>query len=135
VKLTAVKFFHHRRPAWQAPLAGAVLLSLYAVRAAYSLNRPVTGEWLAGSALLGASIGLLVALCDAPNTRGTTVGRFLALISPATALMPIFGLPFNAAAWWSNRRHPGGLRTLSRLTFAASVVWSLATAALLLFYQ
>lgn len=130
-----VNFFHHRRPAWQAPLAGAVLLILFAVRTAYSLNRPVSGGWLAGSAILGASIGLLVALADAPNNQGTTVGRFLALISPATALMPIVGLPFNAAAWWANRHHPGGLRTLSRVTLAASVGWSLATAALLLLSQ
>jgi len=121
-----------RFPPWQAPVAGALLLALFGVWDARSLEYPVTVRWLAGHALTGAAIGFLVALCDDPSAAGTLVSRFLALVSPVTALLPIVGLPFNAAAWWANRHHRGLCRTLSRVTLVAAVVWSLTVTALLL---
>lgn len=76
---------------------------------------------------MGALIGLLVALCDGPGP-GTVVSRFLALISPATMLLPIFGVPFTAAAFFANRRHPGVFRTISQVTLVGSLLFSLVIA-------
>lgn len=70
---------------------------------------------------------MLVALCDGPGP-GTLVSRFLALISPATGLRPIVGLPFTAAAYVANRHHPGVYRTVSQVTFVGSLLFSLVVA-------
>jgi len=117
-------------PAWQAPVVAAVLFGLMSVfrRGGYAnLNE---GAWIAGNVIVGATIGLLVSLCDGPGP-GTLLSRFLALVSVVTALLPIFGLPFNLAAYLMNRRHPGFHRTVSRVTLAVGVVLSGAVAGLL----
>ena len=67
------------------------------------------GAWIGGHIVIGATIGPLVSLCDGPGP-GTLLSRFLALISVATALLPIFGLPFNLAACLENRQRPGWAR-------------------------
>ena len=81
--------------------------------------------------MTGATIGLLVSLCDGRGP-GTLLSRFLALISVVTALLPVFGLPFNIAAYLMNRRHPGFHRAVSRVTLAIGVLLSCATVGLLL---
>ena len=118
-------------PSWQAPFIGAIVVILFGLRLAGQMERPITALWVAGSGVTGAAIGLLVALCDGPGP-GTLVSRFLALISPVTALLPIVGLPFNIAAVWFNRAHPGWHRTLSRITFVAALLVSAVAVVLLL---
>jgi hypothetical protein len=108
-------------PSWHAPIAGAIVISFFGLYMASEMERPLTIAWVAGSALIGTVVGLLVALCDGPGP-GTVVSRFLGLISPATALLPIFGLPFNVAAYVANRHHPGMYRTLSRVSMAVAVI-------------
>jgi len=49
-------------------------------------------------------------------------------MSPVTALLPVVGLPFTAAAYFANRRHAGFHRTISRMAFVASVLVSIAVA-------
>ena len=118
-------------PSWQAPIIGAIVVILFGLQLAGRMDRPITALWVAGSGATGALIGLLVALCDGPGP-GTLVSRFLALISPATALLPIFGVPFTAAAYFANRRHPGVYRTISQITFVGSLLVSLVIAWLLI---
>ncbi len=118
-------------PSWLAPIIGAMVVILFGLPLAGRMERPITALWVAGSAATGALIGLLVALCDGPGP-GTLVSRFLALISPATALLPIFGVPFTAAAYFANRRHPGVYRTISRVTFVGSLLFSLVIGWMLL---
>ena len=72
------------------------------------------GITMTNRCIVGATIGLLVSLCDGPGP-GTLMSRFLALISVVTALLPVFGLPFNIAAFWTNRHYPGFHRTVSRI--------------------
>jgi hypothetical protein len=108
-----------------------VAIGLFGLKSAGDFGRGVTPVWLAGHAFAGALIGCLVALCDGRGP-GTLVSRFLALISPATALLPIFGLRFNIAELWFNRAHPGGHRTLSRITFVLALLVSAAVVLLLL---
>lgn len=108
-------------PSWQAPIVGAIVVGIFGLYTASELERPITIAWVAGSVLVGAVIGVLVALCDGRGP-GTVVSRFLAVISPATALLPIAGLPFNVAAYIANRRHPGMYRTISRISMAVAVV-------------
>lgn len=81
--------------------------------------------------MVGATIGLLVSLCDGPGP-GTLMSRFLALISVVTALLPLFGLPFNLAAFWTNRHYPGFHRTVSRVTLAVSILVSVVLGGLAL---
>jgi hypothetical protein len=52
-------------------------------------------------------------------------------MSPVTALLPIVGLPFNAAAYLANRRHPGGYRAIALFSLVGSLVLSIAAAWLL----
>jgi hypothetical protein len=111
-------------PSWQAPIIGAIVVIVFGLQLAGRMERPITALWVAGSGATGALIGLLVALCDGPGP-GTLVSRFLALISPATALLPIFGVPFTAAAYFANRRHPGVYRTISQVAFVGSLLFSL----------
>ena len=129
------RLFERRFAPWQGPIVGALVLIISSLWFAYDMGRPVTAAWVAGHALVGALLGSLVGLCDGDARSGTLVSRFLALVSPATALMPLVGLPFNVAAWLANRRFPGPLRTLSRVTLVVAVVWSLAVVAVLLFAQ
>jgi hypothetical protein len=113
------------RPAWQAPIAGAIVLTVVGLRLAYVQGQPITVEWLAGSAGVGALIGLLVALCDGPGP-GTVIGRFLALVSPVTTLLPVVGVIFNLAAYATNRHHPGFHCILTRVTLVISLALSAA---------
>ena len=111
-------------PGWQGPIvAGAMFgaLALFTDSAQWNVSGPV---WFAGHIMVGATIGLLVSLCDGPGP-GTLMSRFLALISVVTALLPVFGLPFNLAAFWMNRHHPGFHRTLSRVTLTIAVLTSI----------
>lgn len=114
-----------RFPAWQAPVVSAVLFAVLAFFTADEYAQVGLGVWVGGHIVVGASIGLLVSLCDGPGP-GTLLSRFLALISVVTALVPILGLPFNVAAFWMNRPHPGFHRTVSRVTLAAGVLVSSA---------
>jgi len=111
-------------PPWQAPIVGSVVLIIIGLRVAYGASRPITVGWVAGWAAAGLAIGMLVALSDGPGP-GTLISRFMALISPATALLPIFGLPFNVAAYLANRRHPGAYRTIAKVTLIGSLMLSL----------
>ena len=111
------------RPAWQAPIAGAILLLLLGVRLAYKEDREITLEWLAGFAGAGALMGVLVALCDGPGP-GTLVSRFLALVSPVTMFLPAIGVVFTLVAYVSNRKHPGFYRTVTRVTLPLSIAIS-----------
>ena len=97
---------------------------LFSVSVAKDADQPITVEWVGGFGLLGAAVGVLVALCDGPGP-GTLISRFLALMSPVTAALPLFGVPFNLAAFVMNRHHPGLYRTISRVTLVAAVIWSL----------
>lgn len=118
-------------PGWQAP---AVAATLFGVLSLFTRGRYADvsdAAWIGGHVMVGATIGLLVSLCDGPGP-GTLLSRFLALISVATALLPIFGLPFNLAAYLMNRRHPGFHRTVSRVTLVIGVLLSCAIAGLLL---
>lgn len=117
-------------PPWQAPIIGAIVVILFGLYLAGEMEQPITVRWVAGSGATGALIGLLVALCDGPGP-GTLVSRFLALISPATALIPIVGVLFTAAAYVANRRHPGVYRTISQITFVGSLLLSLVFALML----
>ena len=90
------------------------------------MDRPVTVSWLAACAVIGIVIGLLVALCDGPGP-GTLVSRFLALVSPVTALLPFFGIIFTGAAYVANRNHPGVYRTISRISVILTALISLAS--------
>ncbi|MEO7274189.1 MAG: hypothetical protein ABI211_19495 [Vicinamibacterales bacterium] len=101
-----------------------VLFMLFSLSVAKDADQPITVEWVGGFGLTGAAVGVLVALCDGPGP-GTLLARFLALMSPVTAALPLFGLPFNAAAYFMNRQHPGLYRTISRVTLVAGVIWSL----------
>ena len=127
----APEYVRRRFPAWQAPMVGAALVGLFGLKSAGDFGREVTAGWIAGHSAVGAFIGCLVSLCDGPGP-GTLVSRFLALISPATALLPIFGLPFNFAAFWVNRAHPGLYRTLSRITLGVALIVSVVVVFLLL---
>ena len=118
-------------PLWQAPVVAAVLFGLMSVFTRGRYANVNDGIWIAGHVIVGATIGLLVSLCDGPGP-GTLLYRFLALVSVVTALLPIFGLPFNLAAYLMNRRHPGFHRTVSRVTLAVGVMLSCAVAGLLL---
>jgi hypothetical protein len=109
---------------WLAPAVAGVLFMLFSVSVAKDADHPVTVEWVGGFGLMGAAIGVLVALCDGPGP-GTLISRFLALMSPVTAALPLFGVPFNLAAYVLNRQHPGLYRTISRVTLVAAVIWSL----------
>ena len=120
-----------RFPAWQAPVVAAVLFGLMSVFTRSRYENLDDGAWIGGHVIVGASIGLLVSLCDGPGP-GTLLSRFLALVSVVTALLPLFGLPFNLAAYLMNRRHPGFHRTLSRVTLAFGLLLSCAVAGLLL---
>lgn len=111
------------RPAWQAPIAGAILLMLVGMRLAYTDEREITLVWLAGFAAAGALIGLLVALCDGPGP-GTLISRFLALVSPVTMFLPFIGVVFTVVAYVSNRKHPGLYRTVTRVTLPMSIAIS-----------
>lgn len=76
-------------------------------------------------------IGLLVALADGPGP-GTLLSRFLALVSPATAFLPIIGPVLTAVAYFSNRSNPGAYKTLSAIAFVASLALHVAFAVALL---
>lgn len=126
------KLAERRFRPWQGPIVGALVIIVMGLLPNGRERPVITAQWVAGHALVGALIGLLVALCDGSDARsGTVVSRFLALISPATAVMPVFGLPFNTAAWLANRRFPGPLRTLALVTLVVGVVWSVTFAVLL----
>jgi hypothetical protein len=109
---------------WLAPPVAGALFMLFSVSVANDAEHPITVEWVAGFGLTGAAVGVLVALCDGPGP-GTLLSRFFALISPVTAALPLFGVPFNLAAYFMNRQHPGLYRTISRVTLVAAVIWSL----------
>ena len=109
---------------WLAPAVAGVLFMLFSLSVAKDADRAITLEWVGGFGLTGAAIGVLVALCDGPGP-GTLLSRFMALISPVTAALPLFGIPFNLAAYVMNRQHPGLYRTISRVTLVAAVIWSL----------
>jgi len=113
-------YMRRRRPRWQAPVAGAIVLGLLGLRAAYGIERAVTVGWLAGWVGAGLLIGLLVALVDRPGPV-TLLSRFLALISPVVTFLPIIGPVLTAAAYFSNRANPGAYRTLSAIAFVASL--------------
>jgi hypothetical protein len=120
-----------RFAAWKAPLVAGLLFGALALVRADRHTELDTAAWIAGHIVVGASIGLLVSLCDGPGP-GTLLSRFLALISVVTALIPIIGLPFNIAAYVMNRHHPGFHRTLSRVTLVTGVLMSLAGLGLLI---
>jgi hypothetical protein len=118
-------------PAWQGPLVASLMfgaLALVTDHAQWEVSGPA---WFAGHIMVGATIGLLVSLCDGPGP-GTLMSRFLALISVVTALLPVFGLPFNIAAFWTNRHHPGFHRTVSRVTLGIGVLVSVGLPVVLL---
>jgi hypothetical protein len=54
-------------PSWQAPIIGAVVVILFGLRLAGQMERPITAQWVVGSAVAGALIGVLVGLCDGPG--------------------------------------------------------------------
>jgi hypothetical protein len=111
-------------PPWLAPVVAGALFMLFSVSVAKDADQPITVEWVGGFGLMGAAVGVLVALCDGPGP-GTLISRFLALMSPVTAALPLFGVAFNLAAYVMNRQHPGLYRTISRVTLVAAVIWSL----------
>jgi len=120
-------------PAWLAPIAGAIVVALAGVWTASEMGEPITLVWVSGWAGAGVLIGCLVAILDRPGP-GTLISRFLAVISPIAALLPIVGVAFGVAAYASNRHHPGPYRTLSRIAVAESVVVSVFYAVVLLAY-
>ncbi len=117
-------------PAWQGPVVAATLFGALALFTHNGKWQVSAAAWFAGHIVVGATIGLLVSLCDGPGP-GTLLSRFLALISVVTALLPILGLPFNVAAFWTNRHDPGFHRTVSRVTLAVAVIWSAVAAGVL----
>lgn len=123
-------FTNQPMSSWRAPFVGAIVVGLLGVWAAYDIERPLTFAWVVVWAGVGSLIGLLVALVDGPGP-GTVVSRFLALISPVTAWLPFIGVPLAAAAYLTNRRHPGGYRSLSRAALAASIVFALGWAVIM----
>ena len=118
-------------PGWQAPAVAAALFGVLSLFTRGRYDDVSDGAWIGGHIVVGATIGLLVSLCDGPGP-GTLLSRFLALISVATALLPIVGLPFNVAAFLMNRQHPGFHRTLSRVTLAIGALFACAVVGLLL---
>lgn len=120
-----------RMPSWQAPIVGAIVVGLLGLRAAYGMGQAITVAWVSGWAGAGLLVGLLVALLDGPGP-GTLLSRFLAPVSPVTAVLPIAGPALTAAAYFSNRRHLGVYKTLSAITFVASLALTAVYAAVLL---
>jgi hypothetical protein len=115
-----------------APLVGAVIVGAAGLWHAWETGASSTSAWVAGSVLTGALIGVLVMLLDGGGD-GTLVPRFLAVTSPLTALLPLFGLPFVLAAWITNRGRPGPYRTVARASlFLAGLVTALVVAAFVL---
>jgi len=116
-------------PAVLAPLAGALLIVAAGLWFAWRNGQPITPGWVAGSALTGALIGVVVMLIDG-GEPGMLVPRFLALVSPLAALLGIVGLPFVLAAWMTNRRRPGPYRTIAKASLVVaglvSVIWVVA---------
>jgi lysylphosphatidylglycerol synthetase-like protein (DUF2156 family) len=110
-------------PAWQGPLVAGAIFGILALVNDHAKWEVSGAAWFAGHIMVGATIGLLVSLCDGPGP-GTLTSRFLALISVVTALLPVFGLPFNVAAFWTNRHYPGFHRTVSRVTLGIGVLFS-----------
>jgi hypothetical protein len=110
-------------PAWQGPLVAGAMFGILALVNDHAKWEVSGAAWFAGHIMVGATIGLLVSLCDGPGP-GTLMSRFLALISVVTALLPVFGLPFNIAAFWTNRPYPGFHRTVSRVTLGLGVLVS-----------
>ena len=125
-------FMERRRPPWQAPIAGAFVVALAGVWVASRMGVPITVRWLSGCGGTGLLIGCLVALTDGPGP-GTQLSRFLALISPIAAVLPIAGLALSAVAYWSNRRCSGWYRTLSCVALVESVAFHLFAALLLIY--
>jgi len=118
-------------PAWQGPLIAGAMFGVLALVTDHEHWEVSAAPWFAGHIMVGATIGLLVSLCDGPGP-GTLMSRFLALISVVTALLPLFGLPFNLAAFWTNRHYPGFHRTVSRVTLAVSILVSVVLGGLAL---
>ena len=118
-------------PAWQGPIIAGAMFGVLALVTDHAKWEVSAAPWFAGHIMVGATIGLLVSLCDGPGP-GTLMSRFLALISVVTALLPVVGLPFNLAAFWTNRHHPGFHRTVSRVTLGIGVLISVVLPVVLL---
>src|SRR5690349_21117498 len=118
-------------PGWHGPAVAGALFGVLSLFTRGKYGDVSDGAWIGGHVVIGATIGLLVSLCDGPGP-GTLLSRFMALISVITALLPLGGLPFNIAAYLMNRRYPGFHRTVSRVTLAIGVLLSCAAVALLL---
>jgi hypothetical protein len=114
-----------------APLFGAVIVGAAGLWHAWETGASIT-SWVAGSVLTGALIGVLVMLLDGGGD-GTLLPQFLAVTSPLTALLPLFGLPFVVAAWIANRGRPGPYRALARASLVlAGLVTTLVAVAFVL---
>jgi hypothetical protein len=135
-------------PRWTAPLVGAGLGALLALRAARRERQPMAWDWLIGGATLGLVAGGLIWLLDRPAPRrkgavaetseaveqppsasaeqGSLVGRVLALLSILLFCAPFLGFVLGVAAILINSRDGGWSRTVGWIATGLSLVVTIA---------